>query len=103
MSVYYVMSTQYSSAFGNPSVARYDNDRWAISDSAPSDVPMLDLSNMVDGNGDHWTIEQYTALIDQMRGEVPTGKCVVIPQWVGRELYITHPAFMQKEQTYDSI
>lgn len=97
MSVYYVMSNQYSSAFGNPSVARYDNDRWAISDSAPAGVPVLDLSNMVDDNDEPWTIEQYTTLIDQMRGEEPTGKCVVIPQWVGKHLYTNHPAFMPNQ------
>jgi len=37
MSVYYVMSTQYSDAFGKPKVATYDNNKWAISGDRPKD------------------------------------------------------------------
>lgn len=106
MSVYYVMATEYAEAFNNPSVAKYDQDRWAINGDAPSsipsgiegeppvEVPMVDLSNMVNADGEPWGIEQYVALVDKMRTETPTGRCVIIPQWVGQHLYANHPAFM---------
>ena len=86
---YYIMSKQYES-FGKPSVAIYDNDKWAIS----GDAPLNFTGETVDLSQSEMTIEEFTVLIDQMRTEPPTGRLLIIPKWVGKELHKTHPAFM---------
>lgn len=91
MSVYYVMSTQYSDAFNKPKIAKYDNDKWAISGDAPKDFSgeVVDLSNPEL----ELTIEEFVFHIDSMRAEEPTGRLLIIPQWVGQWLYENHEAF----------
>lgn len=93
---YYIMSTQYSAAFNNPSVAIYDNGKLALSGVAPEGFTgeVKDLTNMVNDNGEPWTNEQFVPLIDTMRAETPTGALVIISDGLGQYLYANHPAFM---------
>lgn len=93
--MYYIMSSEYD-AFNKPKIAKYDNNRWVVSGDAPEGFTgdVVNLTNMIDELGEPWTIEHYTALIDQMRAEPPTGRLLIIPKWVGRHLHKNHPAFM---------
>lgn len=92
---YYVMSSKFD-AFKNPAIAKYDEGKWVISGVPPEDFSgkVMDLTKLVNSEGEPWTNEQCIPLIDQMRTEPPTGKLVIISEGLGQYLYANHPAFM---------
>ena len=101
---YYIMSAEYSEAFNNPSVATYDDGKLALSGLPPVDFDgvTVDLTDMVNEDGEPWTNEQFVPLIDQMRVEPPTGKLVIITTSLGQYLYSNHPAFMPQQEGTDN-
>lgn len=82
---YYIMSSQHALFSGAP----YDNGKWVLTGTCPVDFggETTDLSQS------EITIDELVTLIDTMRSEPPTGRLLIIPRWVGKHLYKTHPAF----------
>lgn len=97
---YYIMSTEFD-AFNNENVAQYDDNKLVLSNVYPNgfDGETVDLTGKTTEAGEPWTMEHYLPIIEELREAAPTGRLVIIPKWVGRALYKTHPAFMPDYDT----
>ena len=87
--MYYIMSSQFD-AFNNPDIAKYDDDKWVISGVSPKNF----TGEIVDLTLSELTNDEFTAQIDIMRAQEPTGRLLIIRKEHGQHIHKTHPAFM---------